>query len=192
MKIFGAASDSTEDALVFANLADSLLAGGLVLQTASPAAIDLPLLVEIARAMIARIRETLTPADEARQTLHSGLAVFWNDTQLRDDHCRFLLQHIGKRALDRIDHVLPKPATIRISIKYDFDNQRFCERVALSFPLKPCARYTVYPFNVVAHGRFVSVGSLKSAGSVALCVGIRCGAISIDMKLSFQAARSIG
>src|SRR6476620_6245986 len=30
------------------------------------------------------------------------------------------------------------------------------------------------------------------AGAVALCVGIRCGAISSDMKLSCQAARSIG
>jgi putative tryptophan/tyrosine transport system substrate-binding protein len=29
-------------------------------------------------------------------------------------------------------------------------------------------------------------------GAVALCVGIRCGAISSDMKLSSQAARSIG
>ena len=31
-----------------------------------------------------------------------------------------------------------------------------------------------------------------SSGAVALCVGIRCGAISSDIKLSSQAARSIG
>jgi hypothetical protein len=30
------------------------------------------------------------------------------------------------------------------------------------------------------------------AGAVALCVGIRCGAVSSDMKLPCQAARSIG
>jgi hypothetical protein len=42
---------------------------------------------------------------------------------------------------------------------------------------------------------FVSVGFcqlLFGNGAVALFVGIRCGAISSDMKLSSQAARSIG
>jgi hypothetical protein len=32
----------------------------------------------------------------------------------------------------------------------------------------------------------------RAIGAVALFVGIRCGAISSDMKLSSQAARSIG
>jgi hypothetical protein len=33
--------------------------------------------------------------------------------------------------------------------------------------------------------------SRPALGAVALCVGIRCGAISSDMKISSQAARSI-
>jgi hypothetical protein len=37
-------------------------------------------------------------------------------------------------------------------------------------------------------GKILSIGE----GAVALFVGIRCGAISSDMKLSSQAARSIG
>jgi hypothetical protein len=40
--------------------------------------------------------------------------------------------------------------------------------------------------------QFLDLGHVVNGGCVVLCVGIRCGAISSDMKLSFQAARSIG
>jgi len=45
---------------------------------------------------------------------------------------------------------------------------------------------------LLAQNVFCSVNRLCWRGAVALCVGIRCGAISSDMRLSSQAARSIG
>jgi len=46
--------------------------------------------------------------------------------------------------------------------------------------------------NFVETFPLVAAAVLTAHGAVALFVGIRCGAISSDMKLSSQAARSIG